>query len=57
MQEIVIASFWVQLGIAAFILKPSVYVLLAGAIPMTVLLPTLERRRDRLPQSPSCPTG
>jgi predicted MFS family arabinose efflux permease len=40
MKEIIIASFWVQLGIAAFVLKPSVYVLLAGAIPMMVLLPT-----------------
>jgi MFS family permease len=40
MKEIIIASFWVQLGIAAFVIKPSVYVMLAGAVPMFLLLPT-----------------
>jgi MFS family permease len=41
MKTIVIGSFWLQLGIAAFLVKPSIYVLLAGAIPMAILLPTV----------------
>lgn len=40
MKQIVICSFWFQLGIAAFIAKPSVYVLLIGAVPMALFLPT-----------------
>jgi MFS family permease len=40
MKQIVISGFWLQLGIAAFIAKPSVYVLLAGALPMALFLPT-----------------
>ena len=40
MKQIIIASFWVPFGIAFFVLRPSVYVLVAGAIPMMVLLPT-----------------
>jgi len=40
MKQIVICGFWFQLGIAAFIAKPSVYVLLIGALPMALFLPT-----------------
>jgi predicted MFS family arabinose efflux permease len=40
MKEIVICGLWLQLGIAVFIAKPSVYVLLAGALPMALFLPT-----------------
>lgn len=40
MKTIIIASFWLQLGIAAFVIVPSVYVLLLGAVPMMVFLPT-----------------
>jgi MFS family permease len=39
MRTIVIAGFWIQLGFAAFLLKPSVYVLLGGAIPTAFFLP------------------
>jgi len=39
MTTIVIASFWLQLGIAAFIFFPSVYVLLAGSIPAALFIP------------------
>jgi MFS family permease len=40
MKQIVISGFWLQLGIAAFIAKPNVYVLLAGSLPMALFLPT-----------------
>jgi MFS family permease len=40
MKTIVLTSFWVQLGIAAFVVKPNVYVLVAGTVPMALLLPT-----------------
>jgi MFS family permease len=40
MATIVITSFWLQLGIAAFIVVPSVYVLLVGWIPAALFLPT-----------------
>jgi MFS family permease len=39
MRSIIIAGFWVQLGFAVFLLKPSCYVLLAGIIPAAFLLP------------------
>ena len=41
MRAIVVASFWVQLAVAAFVADPSVYVLLASIVPMTVFLPTV----------------
>ncbi|MDX6486209.1 MAG: hypothetical protein QOF43_1362 [Gaiellaceae bacterium] len=41
MRAIVIGSFWVQLGIVAFVAKPSIYVLLGGAVPMALCLPTV----------------
>ena len=37
--------------------KPSVYVLLAGVVPMAFFLPTVQRRRDRLPHRGRRPTG
>ena len=41
MRAIVLTSFWMQPVIAVFVLDPSVYVLLAGAVPMMVLLPAV----------------
>ncbi len=41
LRTIVIGSFWMQLGIAAFVADPSVYVLLAGVVPMFVFLPSV----------------
>jgi len=41
MRALVISSFWVQLGFAAFLLDPSVYVLLAGVVPMALFTPAV----------------
>jgi len=41
MRTIVVASFWLQLGIAAFVVKPNVYVLVAGAVPAALLGPSV----------------
>jgi MFS family permease len=41
MRTLVIGSFWIQLGFVAFLVKPSVYVLLIGSIPMALLGPTV----------------
>ena len=41
MRTIVVGSFWLQLGIAAFVVKPNVYVLLVGAIPAALLGPSV----------------
>jgi MFS family permease len=41
MRTMVIGSFWVQLGFAAYLVKPSVYVLLAGSIPMALFIPSV----------------
>ena len=41
MRTLVIGSFWLQLGFAVYLLKPSVYVLLAGSIPMALFIPTV----------------
>src|SRR5439155_11701125 len=41
MRTLVIGGFWVQLGFAVFLLKPSVYVLLAGSIPMAFFVPAV----------------
>ena len=41
MRTLVIGGFWVQLGFAVFLLKPSVYVLLAGSIPMAFFTPVV----------------
>lgn len=41
MRTLIIGSFWVQLGFAVFLLKPSVYVLLAGVVPMAFFLPAV----------------
>jgi len=40
MRTIVLAGFWLQLGIVAFVVEPNVYVLLAGWLPAAVFLPT-----------------
>ncbi len=34
MRTLIVGSFWLQLGFAAFLLKPNVYVLLLGVLPM-----------------------
>ena len=39
MRALVIGGFWLQLGFAAFLLKPSVYILLVGSIPMALFIP------------------
>lgn len=41
MRTIVLGSFWVQLGIAGFLLHPSAYVLLACAVPIALTFPTV----------------
>jgi MFS family permease len=41
MRTLVIGGFWVQLGFAVFLVKPSVYVLLAGSIPMAFFTPVV----------------
>jgi MFS family permease len=41
MRAIVVGSFWLQLGIAAFVLEPNIYVLLVGAIPAAFLGPSV----------------
>ena len=41
MRALVIGGFWLQLGFAVFLLKPSVYVLLAGAVPMALFIPSV----------------
>ncbi len=41
MRALVIAGFWLQLGFAAFLVKPSVYVLLAGSLPTAVFIPSV----------------
>jgi predicted MFS family arabinose efflux permease len=40
MRTIVLAGFWLQLGLVAFVVEPNVYVLLAGWLPAAVFLPT-----------------
>jgi MFS family permease len=41
MRALVISGFWLQLGFAVFLLKPSVYVLLAGCLPMAIFIPSV----------------
>jgi MFS family permease len=41
MRTLIIGSFWLQLGFAVFILKPNVYVLLAGVMPMAFMTPAV----------------
>jgi hypothetical protein len=41
MRTIVVGSFWLQLGVAAFVLEPNIYVLLGGAIPAAFLGPSV----------------
>ena len=39
MRALVIGGFWLQLGFAAFLLKPNVFVLLGSSVPMAVFFP------------------
>ena len=39
MRALVIGSFWINLGFVAFLLKPSVYILVAGFLPMAFFSP------------------
>ena len=41
MRTIVVGNFWIVLAVVAFVLDPSVYVLLAGALPLAFFNPTL----------------
>jgi len=41
MRTLIIGSFWLQLGFAVFVLKPNVYVLLAGVMPMAFMTPAV----------------
>ncbi|MGZ4290389.1 MAG: MFS transporter [Gaiellaceae bacterium] len=41
MRALVIGGFWLQMGFALFLLKPSVYVLLAGCVPVAVFNPSV----------------
>jgi MFS family permease len=41
MRTLIIGGFWIQLGFAVFLVKPSVYVLLAGSIPMALITPSV----------------
>ncbi len=41
MRALIIGGFWIQLGFAAFLVKPNVYVLLAGSVPMAVITPAV----------------
>jgi MFS family permease len=41
MRALIIGGFWIQLGFAAFLVEPSVYVLLAGAVPMALFTPAV----------------
>jgi MFS family permease len=41
MRTLIIGGFWIQLGFAAFLFKPDVYILLVGSIPMALLTPAV----------------
>lgn len=41
MRQFVVGSFWLQLCIVAFVVKPSIYVLLAGAVPAAFVGPSV----------------
>jgi MFS family permease len=41
MRTFIVASFWLQLFIAAFLLKPSIYVLVVGSLPAAFLGPSV----------------
>ena len=41
MRTFIVASFWLQLFIAAYVLKPSIYVLVAGSLPAAFLGPSV----------------
>ena len=41
MRTFVVGSLWLQLGIAAYVVKPSIYVLVAGTVPAALLGPSV----------------
>jgi predicted MFS family arabinose efflux permease len=41
MRQLVVGSLWLQLAIAAFVLKPSIYVLVVAALPAAFLSPSV----------------
>jgi MFS family permease len=41
MRAIVVLSLWLQAGIVGFVVDPSIYVLLACAVPMAIFFPTV----------------
>jgi hypothetical protein len=41
MRTLIIGGFWLQLGFAAFLVKPDVFILLAGSVPMAVFGPAV----------------
>ena len=41
MHAIVLVALWLQIGIAGFVIDPSIYVLLACVLPMQLFVPTL----------------
>jgi MFS family permease len=41
MRTLIIGGFWIQMGFALFIVKPDVYVLLVGSIPMALVSPAV----------------
>jgi MFS family permease len=41
MRTLIIGGFWLQLGFAAFLLKPDVFVLLAGSVPVALFGPAV----------------
>jgi predicted MFS family arabinose efflux permease len=41
MRQFVVGGFWLQLSIVAFVVKPSIYVLLAGTVPAAFMGPSV----------------
>jgi MFS family permease len=41
MRAIVIGSFWLQIGVVAFVIRPSIWVLLGSLVPMALFLPSV----------------
>ena len=50
MRQFVVGSLWLQLTLVAFVVKPSIYVLVVATLPAAFFGPERERRRDRLPR-------
>jgi len=41
MRTLIIVSFWIEIGFGVFLLEPSVFVLLAGVVPMALFTPVV----------------